>query len=260
MFWTVWPPEPLVWNYNPRLSAEGSTGTITQTITVDNILPTTIKNVYVGLTAAAYGADWDGRTYTAINPPTDIIAGMYFNPPSSMFKFDVRKVAPGNITLSFEAPPEDCAPVSSPRPSPTPSPSPSPSPIGPMCLSITMQKLDGSRISTVNVGDAVQFTCGEVKDITEYQFRVITPNLEIKSLEASGNISAPYTVETFGKFFAQCRICPSGGEWLQGLLCQEWEPVPGIPLPTVLPAPGRRGTETPPPEQEVSNDLDPMMQ
>ncbi|MCB9800967.1 MAG: isopeptide-forming domain-containing fimbrial protein [Pseudomonadales bacterium] len=128
MFWTVWPPEPLVWNYNPRLSAEGSTGTITQTITVDNILPTTIKNVYVGLTAAAYGAEWDGRTYTAINPPTDIIAGMYFNPPSSMFKLDVKKVATGNVALSFETTAEDCASVSSPAPSPTIGPAPTPTP------------------------------------------------------------------------------------------------------------------------------------
>ncbi len=95
-------------------------------------------------------------------------------------------------------------------------------------------------------GDTVQFTCGQVNGIgITYEFRVRTPDMQFESLAATNRTSAPYTINQYGNFAAQCRICISGQ-------CQPWEPLfttasPGpsdIPIPTIDPTSGRTDAET----------------
>lgn len=91
-----------------------------------------------------------------------------------------------------------------------------------------MQNMSGKVIYTANVGDAVKFRCGPVNGVTQYEFRVITPGLQIVNLAATGNFSSDYRIQDFGRFRAQCRLCPNG-------VCQEWEPVPGLTGRQILP-------------------------
>jgi len=122
---------------------------------------------------------------------------------------------------------------------------------------MNIQMLDQNQkvITTANVDDAVQFKCGQVPTVTQYEFRVITPELKIVLLPASGNMSSVYSIKEFGKFQAQCRICPPSSA--EGSSCQEWEPVPGLPAPTASPDPRLIG---PPIREEIiTNDLDIML-
>lgn len=102
-----------------------------------------------------------------------------------------------------------------PPSSPTPPSSPPPSAAGPMCLNITMAKVNNLNQPTLQdaqapvLGDTVRFTCGQVAGISNYTFRVIEPDGTLVPLQATGNVSATYTINKFGQFRAQCQICTS---------------------------------------------------
>ncbi len=126
-------------------------------------------------------------------------------------------------------------PTPTPRvtPSPTPRVTPTPSPVGPMCLSISMIQLTTPETPPM-FGDTVQFTCGQVNgsEIT-YEFGIQTPDQRFQTLAATNRTSVPYTINQYGGFAAQCRICIAGQ-------CQPWEPLLSIeepPSATIIPIP-----------------------
>lgn len=85
--------------------------------------------------------------------------------------------------------------------------------VGPMCMSISMSKADGTNQTANNwkAGDAVRFTCGTVQGASRYIFRVIKPDNSIVTLNSTGAVSAPYTLDIGGRFRAQCQICTGAG-------------------------------------------------
>ncbi len=129
LVYRIWPPNPMVWNYKPALNQAGTTGSISQQISVDNITPGLTQNIYVGLTIASDGENWSGKALKPLSPPSGVQSGTYFS--NELFIWSAASLPNGTVPLKFEAPPELCVPPSptpSPSPSPTPSPTPSPSP------------------------------------------------------------------------------------------------------------------------------------
>lgn len=83
-------------------------------------------------------------------------------------------------------------------------------PVGPQCLSISMTNITNpSAASTADpeLGQAVTFTCGQVSGANHYIFRVVEPDNNIVTLQATGRTSAQYTISKSGKHSAQCQIC-----------------------------------------------------
>lgn len=115
--------------------------------------------------------------------------------------------------------PPSPTPPTSPSPTPSTSPSPTP-PVGPQCLDITMN------VNDPQIGDDVTFTCGQVTEAISYVFRVMDPDGMISSLAAIGNVSETYTIETDGKYYAQCQICYESPAITDDLICTPWEPLP----------------------------------
>jgi len=154
----------------------------------------------------------------------------------------VNQQCNGSITLATATPTPTPSVTPSPTPTPTPSvtpsptPSPTPTPIGPMCVSIVMQSPKGAPLYTANIGDLVQFRCGEITGVTNYEFRVLAPNSRIQPLSATGRISEEYEITQSGRFYAQCRLCPTGQT------CQDWEPLPIITDIEIKPNPSPKIT------------------
>lgn len=81
----------------------------------------------------------------------------------------------------------------------------------PVCLSIS------SSNSSPKINDSVNFTCAQVADVSQYEFRVIEPDGNIVALTATNNQSGAYTISTHGTYRAECRLCPGGSSE-----CQPW--------------------------------------
>ena len=109
----------------------------------------------------------------------------------------------------------------------------------PVCNSIDMLNVDNTLMSedddkNLSLGDQVKFQCSARGTLTvdfDYKFRILTPSglwvdiTDTNNLTAK-NISAPYTINEYGPFVAQARICVGDD-------CQSWESVPGAPPATL---------------------------
>jgi hypothetical protein len=103
---------------------------------------------------------------------------------------------------------------------PTPPPTTT---VGPMCMKVTM-KVNGTNATegtTIKLGDSLQFVCGQVTGISNYDFRVVEPGGIKKRLTATGATSQAYVVSKVGDFKAQCRLC-TGPDRSQ---CQPFEEI-----------------------------------
>lgn len=105
----------------------------------------------------------------------------------------------------------------------------------PVCNSIDMLNADNTMMTgdddkSLETGDQVKFQCtsrGNQSVSFDYQFRILTPSgqwvdITDSSNVTANNISAPYTINEYGPFVAQARICVGND-------CQSWESVPGAP-------------------------------
>ncbi|MFZ1721896.1 MAG: hypothetical protein WAU07_05320, partial [Microgenomates group bacterium] len=108
LVWSLWPPTPVTWLYNPALSAAGATTDPAQVITVNGVVPSLVQNVYMGMVSAADGSTWGGKTYLPLTPPAGIVTGKFFTSQSDLFQWSVPALANGTINLKFQAPPEQC--------------------------------------------------------------------------------------------------------------------------------------------------------
>jgi len=114
------------------------------------------------------------------------------------------------------------SPKVSPRPSPVPSPIPSPvaSPQPGQCISISKS------VPTPQLGNQVSFTCAPVNLATRYEFRyayttsaTVSENQyqAVQPTTATGNTSAPITVDKVGRYVAMCRPCFGTNQ------CETWQ-------------------------------------
>jgi len=76
--------------------------------------------------------------------------------------------------------------------------------------------------SSPNLDDEVTFTCGEVSGVDHYVFRIMYPDGMISSLNATGRVSEPVTVNQTGQYSAQCQICTGA----DASTCHAWETLP----------------------------------
>lgn len=74
---------------------------------------------------------------------------------------------------------------------------------GPVCLNISIDN------PAPEFGQTVNLTCGLVPGITQYEFRIKTPDGSVKTLESTGNL-ATFSVDEIGQYIARCTICPNG--------------------------------------------------
>ena len=105
----------------------------------------------------------------------------------------------------------------------------------PKCNSIDMLNADNTLMSEdddkdLSTGDQVKFQCTARGTLTidfDYEFRILTPagqwiDITDTNNVTAKNISAPYTINDYGSFVAQARICVGND-------CQAWESVPNAP-------------------------------
>ncbi len=99
-------------------------------------------------------------------------------------------------------------------------------PTGPMCLSLSLNNLDkpvtGDQATQPDpeIGDRLQFTCGDVAEADHYEFRIINQTTQIPTfLSATGRTSEVFTVQEDGSYTAQCRICTGP----DASSCHAWE-------------------------------------
>ncbi|MEN8253276.1 MAG: hypothetical protein ABFQ62_02795 [Patescibacteria group bacterium] len=97
--------------------------------------------------------------------------------------------------------------------------------VGPQCLNISMINITDPDSNKVELGDEVRFVCGEVAAADHYVFRVFVPGeskaVKLAARTSNKKRSEKYTIDTTGKFFAQCQICTAPG----ADSCLPWEPV-----------------------------------
>ncbi len=74
----------------------------------------------------------------------------------------------------------------------------------------------------VKWGESTTFTCGAVAGVDHYVFRVMNPEGTVSDVAATGRVSAPYLIDMFGTYTAQCQICTGAA----ASTCHAWEPLP----------------------------------
>lgn len=106
----------------------------------------------------------------------------------------------------------------------------------PICANIEMLDAIGNTMSgdddrNLEINDQVRFRCSAAgnQDVAfEYEFRMWTPNTDFwldltnKTNSGAKDVSAIYTIQEFGNYIVQGRICANGS-------CQSWETVSGAP-------------------------------
>lgn len=105
------------------------------------------------------------------------------------------------------------AACATPAPSPSPSPTPEPSSPPLACLNITSDN------DNPVLGSQSRFTCGSVTGADRYEFRYQHTFNGVPvagTLTATGNLSAPLTIDQPGSYKVQCRPC-------LGQACAPWE-------------------------------------
>jgi hypothetical protein len=102
-FWSMWPPNPLVWQYAPA----------SQLLRMTPTAPTvTNSSFYLGLENNA-GTEVLGPVLGAPHPA--MVNSTFFNPPTLMLRWALAEVPKGVYGFSFYAPPRTCpgqAPIS----------------------------------------------------------------------------------------------------------------------------------------------------
>jgi hypothetical protein len=94
-FWSVWPPNPLVWHGAPA----------DQLLRLSTAQTATTSSFYLGLENAA-GTEVLGPVLGAPHPL--MLNSTFFNPPTLMLRWSVADVPKSLYTFSFYAPPASC--------------------------------------------------------------------------------------------------------------------------------------------------------
>jgi len=84
----------------------------------------------------------------------------------------------------------------------------------PQCLNIDIiDSQTGLIKEDLRKGDTVLFSCTEVSEIDHYIFKITEPDNNHISLNASGRVSLPYTINQDGTYLVECHICKTSDKY-----------------------------------------------